>query len=399
MRNIYQSVLDLLPDKDNYSINPMMVKEGHFFGFHDVNPFSPNELYVLSNKLEIPLRMPSSQDPLTVGYWDTAFTEYKSIKQTHAWNYHKGCRLQWLGKSNDEFIFNDITDGNLGAIIYSIDNKSFKHISYPIDTISPCGRYATSFSYERLNRFMPGYSYEYKDNPYFEESASNKTGIFLVDLNSNEQNLIVSLSRLASLAPERSMEGANHFVTHTEFSPDGERIAFLYRWTHDDPDKRYSRLVTCKLDGSEIQISPTSGMVSHYDWDSVHGILAYCQIDGIDGHYIFSDYTMKKSMRVAPSLNSDGHQSYVHNSSKFVTDTYPDKRRHAKLYLVDIESGDSKEIADLKSPKKYQSPTLYKNWACDLHPRVSPSGRFVSFDSVHGGERSFCIMPLNDILN
>lgn len=394
IRNIYQSLYDLLPDKEDWFINEYTEKKGYFFGFHDISPFSQNEKYVLANRLDIQLHMPTDEDPLTVGFWDSSMREYIPIKQTYAWNYHKGCRLQWLGKSNELFAFNDIINGNVGANIYSISGKFVKSLDFPIDTISQNGKYATSFSYERLNRYMPGYGYIYSDVPYFDEKASEKTGLFLIDIERNKRKLIVPLSLLAAIQPDKTMEGAHHYVTHTEFSPDGTRVAFLHRWTYEEPSKRYTRLVTCKLDGSDIYISNTTGMVSHYAWDERHGIVAYCQVNGIDGHYIFKDYKMETGVRVGKELNSDGHQSYVPGTNTFITDTYPDKRRRAKLYLVDIDTDKVKLLADIKSPKRFQSPTIYKHWACDLHPRVSPSGKYVSFDTVHMGERAFCIMKL-----
>jgi hypothetical protein len=400
VRNIYQTLFDLLPDnpdKNNYTAEKMISKSGYFFGFHDLSPFSQDEKKILSNKLEITLRMPVQTDPLTVGFWNEDYTVFNEVTKTYAWNYHKGCRLQWLGKSNDNFVFNSVNSGKLGATIYNISGDKFQFIDYPIDTVSPNGCYATSFSYERLQRYMPGYGYCHPDEPYFNEDRSEKTGLFLIDLKKNQRQLIVPLSILASVYPEESMKSAKHYVTHTEFSPDGDRIAFLHRWIHDDVEKRWTRLVTCKLDGSEMFVSPTTGMVSHYDWDEKHGIVAYCQINGIDGHYIFSDYSMKNVYRVGSVLNSDGHQSYIPNSDCFVTDTYPDKRRYAKLYIVNIEKDKTTLIANLKSPKKYQSPTEYKHWACDLHPRVSPSGKYVSFDSVYNNERNFCIMDISNL--
>ncbi len=103
---------------------------------------------------------------------------------------------------------------------------------------------------------------------------------------------------------------------------------------------------------------------------------------------------MKNGVRPGKQLNSDGHQSYIHGTKKFVTDAYPDNRRRAKLYLSDIDTDDVEQIADVKSPKTFQSPTIYKHWAYDLHPRVSPSERYISFETVHTIERAFCIMKL-----
>lgn len=397
IRNIYQSLYDILPDKENYFSSTLRIQEGYFFGFHDVSPFSRDGEMILSNKLELsedPMRMPEARDPLTIGYWDKGLSQFKALAQTHAWNYHKGCRLQWLGEDCKKIIFNDAEGGKIDARIISIEGTIQTHIDYPIDTVSHNGKYATSFSYERLNRYMPGYGYVYKDEPFFDESTSNKTGLFLLDLQHNTRKLIVTLEELVDIQHNSTMNGAHHYVTHTEFSPDDSRIAFLHRWTFDDPDKRYTRLITCKLDGSDIHVSETSGMVSHYCWDKKHGVLAYCQVNGVDGHYIFSDHSLRNPIRVAEDLNSDGHQSYVPGTDLFVTDTYPDKRRYAKIYISDINTKLSRQIVDIKSPKKFQSPSLENHWACDLHPRISPDGKYLCFDSVHSGKRSLCIMEL-----
>lgn len=391
-RNIYQSIFDLIPDKKNYFDSDIIVREGYFFGFHDVSPFSKDETHILANKLLIGLHMPAPEEKLGVGFWDENLDKFYLIKETCAWNYHKGCRLQWVGDSCDSFIFNDIVEGHLGANIYSIKNQQFKSIYAPIDTVSPDGKYATTFSYERLDKYMPGYGYPYSDSSFLSEPASENTGLSIIDLDSGNTRMIISLRQLSQIKPESTMRGANHYVTHTQFSPDGRKVAFLHRWTFDDPDKRWTRLVTCDIDGTNIYISNTSGMVSHFDWDKEHGILAYCQVDGIDGHFIFSDYKMESAKRVGGKINSDGHQSYIPNTNYFVTDTYPDRRRYAKIYKINIENDAVKLIADIKSPKKYQSPDLYRHWACDLHPRVSPSGKWLCFDSVHTGKRALCII-------
>ena len=241
---------------------------------------------------------------------------------------------------------------------------------------------------------MPGYGYDVEDGSYLDEAAPKGTGLYLIDIKQNTRSLLLSLADLAKMEPTENMKGARHFVTHTEFSPDDQRIAFLHRWTFDDPDERFTRLITCRLDGTDIHISPTTDMVSHYVWDAPHGILAFCRIGTVDGHYLFSDYTMKKWRHVAPQLNSDGHQSFIPGTDAAVTDTYPDGRRYAKLWRINLENDETTLLADLKSPKAFQSPNCYKNWACDLHPRVSPRGTYVTFDSVHTNRRALCVMKL-----
>lgn len=404
VRDMYQNVMDLIPDKPNYTANDVKVLEGYFWGFHDLSPISNDERHMLGCKLNIPLRMPEAGEPLTIGYWDIDnLGEFHQVADCYAWGYHKGCRLQWLGNSNDTFIFNTARDGQLCAEIHQLPHTSAvpepveghtSYLSFPIDTISWDGRYATSFSYRRLNELMPGYGYDIEDGSYLDEGHPADTGLYIIDVEKNTRKLLFSLDYLASLEPTENMKGARHFVTHTEFSKDNQYVIFMHRWIHDDPDKRFSRLITCRLDGSELCISPTTDMVSHYVWDEKWGILAFCRINNVDGHYLFSDHTMKRWRHVAPQLNSDGHQSFIPGTDFAVTDTYPDGRRYAKLWRINLVTDETMLLADLKSPKQFQSPNCYKNWACDLHPRVSPRGTFVTFDSVHTNRRALCVMKL-----
>lgn len=399
LRNIYQSFYDLIPDRSNWFADEIITKEGFFYGFHDLSPFSYDDDRILCNRLLIPLRMPEKNDELCVGFFDSNDFTYHEIGKTKTWNYHKGCRLQWAGiKQKDYVIYNNAHDDKMVSILHCIGDEKEEIVPYPIDTVSPDGQYATTFSYQRLEKFMPGYGYHYSDEAFLDNPFPNETGLFLVDLKMKTRKLIISLKQLANLSCEKSMEGAYHYVTHTQFSPDGDKIAFLHRWAKEDPLNRKTRLITCSIDGSDIHISNTSGMVSHFNWNSRGEIVAYCQIDGIDGHYLFSDYTLKETKRIAPMLNSDGHQSFFPQSNLFITDTYPDNRRYSKIYIVDTSNNTARKIVDVKSFKKFQSPNIYKHWACDLHPRVSSSGRFISFDSVYSGERAFCIMKTNKVL-
>lgn len=86
-------------------------------------------------------------------------------------------------------------------------------------------------------------------------------------------------------------------------------------------------------------------------------------------------------------LNSDGHQTFV-NDNVFVTDTYPDRRRMAKLYRVDINAQSKKLLAYLYHPKIFQSK-LHSHICCDLHPCTSIDGKFLCFDSVFSGNARF----------
>lgn len=392
LRNIYQGVYDLMPNYESKFINNPIVLEGCFCGFHDLDYFNKENTKILSNKLCIPLRMPTSNDFLEVGYWTGKdFSEWHKIGETNAWNYHKGCRLQWV--NDGECIFNISENSVVKSSIVCINDNSRKTINWPVDSVSRDGCTATSFSYERLQKMMPGYGYVFTDNDSFlNEEVPTETGLFIVNLSNNSRKLLLSLSDIAKFEHEASMDNSFHFVTHTEFSHDGRYVSFLHRWYRGTNQK--TRLIVYDLKCGDMWCSPTSGMVSHYVWNTKGGIVAYCRINDIDSHVYFEDHTMIKYKRCGyPKLNSDGHHSFI-NDKEFVVDTYPDKYRHAKIFKVNVETDEVQLLADCRSYKKFASPSIYKHWACDLHPRCSTDGKYLSFDSVYTGERSLCIMRI-----
>ena len=393
LRNLYQGFYDLLPNYESWFLQPPIVLSDSFFGFHDVKPFSCGNSMLLANRLTIPLRMPQKDDALQVGYYSGKdYADWHPLGETYAWNYHKGCRLQWCG--GDSHIIYNICEGNtLKAAICDINSVDTRRVSWPIDHVSGDGKWATSFSYGRLERLMPGYGYAVGDNETLAEAyAPEETGLYLVDLQTNTRRMLMSLKQLADLQSEESMTDKYHFVTHTEFSPDGRYIAFLHRWYKGTFQR--TRLVVYDLQTDHVHISPTTGMVSHYVWNSKNALVAYCRVEDIDSHVFFSDPTMREWKRCGyPKLNSDGHHHFI-DDCIFVVDTYPDKYRHMKLWQVNVTTDEVKLLADVRSLKHFVNPDDYHNWKCDLHPRVSADGSLVSFDSTHSGCRSLCVMKI-----
>lgn len=398
IRNIYQSFFDALPRRKEISINTIYIKEGYFLGFHDQQPFSLDSKLVLANKLYMDIEMPTEKDFIDIGYLQfnvDGFGDYVRIGRTNAWNYHKGCRLQWL--TDRKIIFNNTNERTIVSNIIDIDTKEEEIIPFPIDSASSDGIHATSFSYERLEKFMPGYGYCHQDDiSFLDQRAPEGTGFYLVNLKTKEMKMLVSLKELASQSANDEISStSSHYVTHSLFSHDGRYISFFHRWVGEDTRKRYTRLMIYDMVTEKLFQVPTGYMVSHYVWNSRHEIVVYCNFDGVDSHVLLNIEDLSKSHKVGyPLLNSDGHQSFV-NDNVFVTDTYPDKWRMAKLFLVDIPSDNVIHLASVYSPSKFQTKIPTKHIACDLHPRVSPDGKYVCFDTVKSGERALAVMSLD----
>ena len=397
VRDVYQRIFDLIPDRRSWSKNPVTVREGYFFGFHDHSPFSADNKKMLANKYLIPLRMPGEGDLLEIGYFTgTNWEHFIPLMKTSAWNWHQGCKLQWRGNSN-EFLFNDHQKGKNITRIYDTTSNTSRIIPEAISSVSGDGRYAVGYSFARVERYMPGYGYPRDtDEPELDKPVTSKTGIYSVDLESGEVRNLLNITDMAGTEPDDSMKGAFHFFSHALFSPSGSRFVFLHRWIKGrNVQNRFSRLVSVDVEGNELYIFPTQGMVSHLGWKNDKEVLAYCRVAGRDGYYLFRDRDMLRYRMIGTNvLLSDGHPSFSPDERCIVTDTYPDRTRRMSLFIYDLEQESLEKVGYFLHPRRYQSSDPYKSWRCDLHPRWDQSGKVVSFDSVHSGERALCTMQV-----
>lgn len=399
VRNLYQSIFDMIPRKKEFFSGSYDYKEGYFFGFHDISPLSVDETKLLAMRFPFDFQMPRQKDALEVGYFqftDGKLGNWKKIGESFAWNFHKGCRLQWL--DNENIIYNTAVDGSLCAKITNVNTNRGRIINYPIDSVfvDDKAKIATSFSYERLERCMPGYGYPYSDDGFIDVAAPENSGLFLIDLESGDRELLLNLHEIALKVNKEIEQEYLHFVTHSEFSHDGRFISFLYRRIprHGNYMKRRSVMCVYDLIEHELLILPTQESGSHYVWNSKNQIVASVNLNGHNCHALFCPCDINfKQMIDSEHLNSDGHQSFM-NDYEFITDTYPDKFRMANLYRCNIQSNDSKLIASVYSPKKYQTKDFHCHIACDLHPRVIGAGKYVCFDSPRSGVRGLYVMKL-----
>jgi len=95
--------------------------------------------------------------------------------------------------------------------------------------------------------------------------------VFHVDLESGRSKLIISLADIARCGkiPQKA-DGIKHYFNHLLVSPDGSRFIALHRWRYPN-GRRLTRLITARLDGSDIRVVIGNGYASHFIWrDSQH---------------------------------------------------------------------------------------------------------------------------------
>lgn len=397
VRNVYQRVCDVVPVKKSNSPYLISVREGFYFGFHDKTPWSADNKKLLTNRILVPLRMPLPTDELEVGYFTgETYSEFVSISRTRAWNWQQGCMLQWIG-ATDRFLFNDFDRNAHIARIYHASGNLVETLPLPIGAVSPDGNWGLSYNFERCNIYSPGYGYANGFDAEIGVEKPVKHGLNLVNLPSGETKRLLSVKDVASLQPDSSMDGAFHYLTHCQFAPSSKRFVFFHRWIKNF-NVFGTRMISCDLGGKELFIFPTKGMVSHVAWRDDQHVLAYARVnDRGDRYVLFEDRNRDFEVIGEKHFNSDGHPSYSPDGKWILTDTYPDRFRRSYLILYNTVTDRRFNIAKLKSPRMFASPTFEKNWQCDLHPRWNRTGTMVCFDSAHTGSRALCTMQLGDL--
>ena len=397
VRNVYQRLLDVVPVTEFEAAYPIIGRENSFFGFHDKCPWSSDNTKLLGNRFDTPLRMPRSDDRLTVGYFNgEGHQVFKAISETRAWNWQQGCMLQWVG-GTDNFIFNDFDGNSHVARIYDTSGNLKTTLPVPVGALSLDGRWGLSYSFERCNVYSPGYGYANGTDPEISVERPSTHGLQLVNLSSGQAKCLFSVKEIAALRPDSSMQGAFHYLTHCQFAPSGQRFVFFHRWIKDFNYLR-TRMISCDLSGKDLFVFPTDGMVSHVGWKDDRRVLAYARVRQKGDRYVlFEDGNEDFSVVGENHFNSDGHPSFSSDGRWILTDTYPDRFRICHLVLYDTQTDRRYNLAKLKSPRAFASPRFETNWHCDLHPRWNRTGDVVCFDSAHTGRRALCTMRVGDL--
>lgn len=398
VRDIYQRLLDIVPVKRTASAYEITIRENFFFGFHDKCPWSGDGTMLLAHHFDIPLRMPKTDDMVTVGYFHGP--EYKTftpIGITRSWTWHQGAMLQWIGESRN-IVFNDFNGQQHVARIVDEQGKAVSTLPLPVAAVSADGRLALSYSFARLRGTPYGYAYANGKDEEADRLIPTTGGLHLVDIFSGKAERLFTVADIAAYQPTPSMQGAFHYFSHCQFSPSGRRFKFFHRWTRTDGSNG-TRMFSSDLEGKNIFLFPTAEMVSHVAWHDDTHVVAFARTDEYgDKYYRFRDMSGDFSIIGAKDFNSDGHPTFSKDGRWMLTDTYPDRFRRRFLILYDMERQKRYCLAMLFSPRQYTGNLIVGLMRCDLHPRWNRDNTMICFDSAHTGKRSLCTISLGSLV-
>jgi len=358
-------------------------KEHLFASYYGINSWDATQRYTTVLQTDIQNRLPSENDPATLGLVDMETMQFIPLTETRAWNFQQGCMAHWLGTAPDRLIiFNDLRHGQFVSVIMDVHTRQeVKTLPYPVSAVSPNGQEAISINFARLRKTRTDYGYGGRgQDPRLNDPFPKDDGLFKIDLDTGQAELIVSMAQVKELVPEVPASGIEYF-NHTLYSRDGSKVFWLARAT----PRRNTTSLTVNRDGTDLRrCFPDGWGGSHFDWLDGENLMVTSTFDAkVYGHNLFT-VGQKNYRRLGKGLlDYDGHGTFSPDGRWMVTDTYPNGKLHEqKLYLMDMRTEAVLPLGRFVEPPKFTG-----HWRCDLHPRWSPRGDLIGFNSTFTGSR------------
>jgi hypothetical protein len=372
-----------------------------FFGYYGKSPWSHDMTrYLLHEVVESPYgtgREPGTEDgapkkEVAIVTYDVEEGTRREIGRTRAWNYQQGAMAQWLDSST--VVYNAVEGGLLGAVCTDVQSGASTFVPWPVQAVRPQSKTWVSLNYKRLHRLRPEYGYAPEVANFSGSMPLGEDGLWLVDAETQEGRLVVSLEDLRGHMLRPEMEGAEHKVNHALYAPEGSRLVFMHRWLGSNG--KFSRLFVMNEDGSDFRLLLDHRMVSHYAWLDAYTLVVWARsAEGLDQYHVLDVRTGRATVLGEGRLGTfgDGHPSASPDGRWIVTDTYPDRARQRHLLVFDRHTGRVVEVGRFLAPLAFEGPVR-----CDLHPRWSPDGRWLSIDSAHTGVRRSYALDVESLL-
>ena len=359
-----------------------------FFGYYDKCPWDMSGRYILCMRAKDTWTKADPLGKIDILRIDTTGADATLVLATsHCWNVQQGCMAQWLGPDyKSKIIYNDIRNGKYVSVVLEIETRKETVFQKPVYTVSTDGKIALSLDFSRLHNLRPGYGYAEIPETTKGIPLPDSTAVWKIDLESGSVTELLKYTDFVRFQPRPEMkeEGSVHKVNHLILSPNGKRFMVLYRWFCGQ--RKYTRLITCDIDGKDMYLLSDDDMVSHCYWKNDSEILGFeRKKKGGPGYYLMKDKTQEWT-HLWPKLSNDGHPSYSPVDNNIVVfDTYPNKYRIQEVKVAndqDVLGNEISVIAKFFAPFKYDNDTR-----CDLHPRWSRDGNKVCVDAVFEGHR------------
>ena len=255
--------------------------KNHFFGYIGhvgTIPWNASGRYVLALRTDFVDRMPGPDDIAEVVLLDTQ-DGYRArvVDTSRGWNVQQGTMFFWNpANPENQFFFNDRDPetGKVFCVLFDISEgrriREYRFEDTPVGNggVSFDGKHFAGINYARMARLrlVTGYpgAWDWTEGV----SAPEDDGVFLVDVETGEKDLLVSFRDLAeALRRERpDIDSLPLFINHTLWSRSGHRLFFFARANFGRPG-RINASFTVARDGTDLRRQETH-IGGHPEWDS-----------------------------------------------------------------------------------------------------------------------------------
>ena len=121
------------------------------------------------------------------------------LGESKAWNWQQGCMLQWIPGSESKVLWNDRQGARFVSHILDVKTEQRRTVPHAIYTLSPDGKSAVTADFRRIGDVRPGYGYAGLNDPHAHDMAPEDSGVFHIDLETSDANLILSLAEISKL--------------------------------------------------------------------------------------------------------------------------------------------------------------------------------------------------------
>ncbi|WP_347330097.1 hypothetical protein [Marinimicrobium locisalis] len=383
LKKIYQASLSIVPTT-NINEENVVVRPNCFYGFHNLCPWSKDNKYLLTHRFQTPDdRLPEKGQKIEVGvFFGENHQSYRKITETNVWNWQQGAMLQWLGGGH-RLILNDWKEGRHCARVLDVSGEGVGEFATPVSAAAPDGSSFVSFCFDSLSEGLHGYGYAYRATPGRRKNLGDR--LLHIDCATGEIDTLVTIGDVLKLSPRKLPAEAFHFFSHCLYSPSGKFLMFFHRWKSNTSDLG-TQVVIYDFEAGRAHVLPLGEFVSHASWHTDRYAFLYAEnTEGVRGYFLVDCLLDNARPMAFEGLGCDGHPQVLAQSPRAVTDTYPDRFRMQKLYVMDLERSACELLLSLKIPFRFRDAVR-----CDFHPRWDRSGQYISFDSAHTGVRSHC---------
>lgn len=369
----------------------------HFFGYYSICPWSADGSKFVCLESTFHDHPPEPGEVAVVGTADTANGDWTPLSETVAWNLQQGTMLHWLPtRPNTHIVHNDLEDRRLVSRLVNVDNgERERTYDRPIAAMSHRGDIACNLNYARMYRRRRVVGYAGADDPTEGVLHPEDDGLFVMDLETGESRLIVSMAQVVNDFDHPEEMGIRPiWFNHVGFSPDDVRIFFLARYTVGGTGGPLnSAMFTVAPDGSDLRkVVDYDQAMSHFEWKNNEEIVVTIEWEDLGRAFVIFTDGQDDHRLLDPKLVEDGHMTYSPDRRWLLSDIGP--RSHPEslstLRLWDSETGDLHILGTYHNPEPFRGDIR-----CDLHPRWNHTGDQISFDSIHEGTRQVYIMSLN----